>query len=112
MLLNRIYDQIKKKNIEVQKKFDLSNQEENLPQIPIIDFQNYEETHDEKQLDKYDYMRYMNKNGWLQDQSLKQVMNSNKEDIAGYSILKDQKDIAGQAWGQVFTKMRNPDFDQ
>ena len=56
-------------------------------------------------------MRFMSKNGWLKDQSLKQVMNSNKEDITGYTILKDQKDIGGQAWGQVFTKLRNSEVD-
>ena len=89
MLLNRIYDQIKMKNVEVQKKFDLQNYEGNLPQIPIINFEHYEETHEEKQLDKYDYMRYMVKNGWLDDLTLKQVMNSNKEDITGYKMLKD-----------------------
>ena len=112
MLLNRIFDQIKAKNVEVQKKFDLQHYEGNLPQIPIIDFDNYEENYEEKQLEKYDYMRYMAKNSWLEDVTLKQVMNQNKEDITGYVMLKDQKDIGGMAWGQVFTKMRDPNFDR
>ena len=70
MLLYRIYSKVKVNNEQVMKRLDRRN-EKDLPQIPIIDFDSYEETFEEKAQDRYDYMRYMNKKGWLEDQTLK-----------------------------------------
>ena len=111
MLLSRVYGKVLLNSAALAKGLE-GRGAQNLPQIPIIDFDSYEETFEEKAQDRYDYMRHMNKQGWLEDPTLKQILNSSQEDISGYVDLRDQKAIAGRPWGEVFQKMRDPQFDR
>ena len=115
MLLYRIYGKVKAHSAAfTQGLMDVrSGGAQHLPQIPIIDFDAYEETFEEKAQDKYDYMRYMNKQGWLEEVTLKQIFDSRQEDISGHgALLGGQKDIGGLPWGEVFGKLRDPQFDR